>query len=151
MENRGKEVTLLVLRIALGVIFMAHGAQKLFGWFDGPGLSGAAGFLGQMGFKPPLFWAFALAASEFFGGLGVLVGLLTRLAALSLLIGQIVAVIKVHAPNGFFLSNKGFEYNLSLIAISLALIIVGAGAISLDAGLKSWLAKRKATVEKTAV
>lgn len=103
-----------------------------------------AGFLGNMGFKPPLFWAFVLASSEFFGGLGVLVGLLTRLAALSILIGQVVAVAKVHGPHGLFLSDRGFEYNLSLIAIALALLLVGAGAISLDAAAKHWLARRKA-------
>jgi putative oxidoreductase len=125
----------LPARLALGVIFIAHGSQKLFGAFGGGGLEGTAGFLGGMGFKPPMFWAVLLGGTEFFGGLGVLVGLLTRLASLGITISMIVAVATVHFRNGFFLQpqHPGFEYNLALIGMCLALILSGAGKLSIEA------------------
>jgi putative oxidoreductase len=125
----------LPARIALGLIFVAHGSQKLFGAFGGYGLGGTAQFLGGMGFRPAMFWAVLLGFTEFFGGLGVLVGLLTRLASIGIAVAMIVAVATVHARNGFFLQpNKpGFEFNLALIGICISLILSGAGRLSLDA------------------
>jgi putative oxidoreductase len=125
----------LPARIALGVIFMAHGSQMLFGAFGGPGLAGTAGFLGKMGFRPPMLWAVLLAVTQFFGGLGVLVGLLTKLASVGIAIAMIVAIATVHARNGFFLQpdKPGFEYNLALIGICISLVLSGAGKLSLDA------------------
>jgi putative oxidoreductase len=139
MLTRPVNIALLILRIGLGVIFIAHGGQKLFGWFGGGGLSSTAGFLGKMGFTPPVLWAVLLTLSEFGGGLFVLLGLLTRFAAASIIIGQIVAVATVHWRGGFFLP-KGFEYNFILIAVALALVLTGAGMISLD-----WLLRRRRT------
>ena len=119
-------------RLALGVIFLAHGSQKLFGAFDGPGLQGVAGFMGPMGFTPPMFWAVLLSGTEFFGGLGVLVGLLTRLSALGLAVAMIVAIGAVHIQHGLFAQNHGMEYPLALLGMSLGLLLTGAGRISLD-------------------
>jgi putative oxidoreductase len=111
---------------------MAHGSQILFGAFGGPGLAGTAGFLGKMGFRPPMLWAVLLAVTQFFGGLGVLVGLLTRLASLGIAIAMIVAIATVHWQHGFFIQNQGFEYNIALIGICISLILSGAGRLSLD-------------------
>jgi len=123
----------LPLRLALGVIFIAHGSQLLFGAFGGPGLSGSAAFLGKMGFRPPMLWAVLVAVTQFFGGLGVLVGLLTKLASVGIAIVMIVAIATVHWQHGFFLQNQGFEYNLALIGMCLALILSGAGKLSIEA------------------
>src|ERR1041385_6864209 len=99
---------LLFLRIGLGVVFFAHGAQKVFGWFGGPGLAGTVGLMGQMGIPAPP--AYIAAFTEFFGGLAVLLGVLTRLASLGLAINMLVAIFHVHLANGFFADKKGFEY-----------------------------------------
>jgi putative oxidoreductase len=123
----------LPARLALGVIFIAHGSQLLFGAFGGPGLSGSAAFLGKMGFRPPMLWAVLVAVTQFFGGLGVLVGLLTKLASVGIAIVMIVAIATVHWQHGFFLQNQGFEYNLALIGMCLALILSGAGKLSIEA------------------
>jgi len=124
----------LPARIALGIVFIAHGSQLLFGAFGGNGLAGTAGFLGKMGFRPPMLWAVLMAGTQFFGGLGVLVGLLTRLASLGIAIVMIVAIATVHWHNGFFLQpdKPGFEYNFALIGICVSLILSGAGKLSLD-------------------
>jgi putative oxidoreductase len=123
---------LLAVRLALAVVFMAHGGQKLFGWFGGPGLSGAVQFMGSMGI--PAFFAYLAVFTEFFGGLALLVGLFSRLASLGLFITMIVATVKVHLANGFFLSGPdgktGFEYNLVLLLISLAVILTGPGRLA---------------------
>lgn len=127
---------MVVIRLVLGAIFIAHGAQKLFGWFGGGGLEGTAGFLGGMGFRPPMLWAVLLALSEFAGGLLLIIGFLTSIAASGILIGQIVAVALVHWKNGFFAGEGGFEFNLALIAMAAALILAGPGPWSVDAPLK---------------
>jgi putative oxidoreductase len=132
---------LFVVRVVLGVIFFAHGAQKLFGWFGGYGLAGTAGyFKQQLGIPAPLTTLVALV--ETLGGLGLVVGLLARLAALGVGIDMVVAIAKVHAPNGFFINwslepgkGHGYEMNLALIAMALAVLIGGAGALSIDGTL----------------
>ena len=129
------DVAVLILRLVLGVTFLAHGGQKLFGWLDGPGLDGTVAFMGGMGVPAPL--AYLAAFTEFFGGLAVLVGLLTRLAALGLAVTMAVAIVKVHLANGFFASAQGFEFPLALLAIALALVAYGAGRYSLDSLLAS--------------
>ncbi len=126
----------LPLRIATGLIFLAHGSQKLFGAFGGHGLKGTAGFLSQLGLEPAIFWAVVVAATEFFGGLFVLLGLLTRWASSSLSVVMVVALITVHAKNGFFLANHGYEYNLAILGMTLSLLFTGAGRASLDDALK---------------
>src|SRR5262245_7497086 len=130
MMSKSVSFGLLLLRLALGTIFIAHGSQKVLGWFGGSGLAATAASMGQMGI--PAFMAYLAAFAEFLGGLGVFVGLLTRLASLGIFVDMVVAVYLVHWKNGFFMQNKGFEYNLALIGMCLCLIFAGAGKFSLD-------------------
>ena len=129
----------LGLLLALGVIFMAHGSQKLFGWFGGPGLSATIQMFGQMGFQPGALWGTVAACTEFFGGLAVFVGFRTRIAALFIAIEMLVAAVKVHLANGFFLNfmmtpgvGHGIEYNVALIGGCLALLFGGSGKYSVE-------------------
>jgi len=127
----------LVVRVALGTVFFAHGAQKTFGWFGGHGLSATIGGFRQMNIPPA---ATALAAfTECFGGLALIVGLLARPAAVGLIAVMLVAIAKVHGRNGFFLNfamtpgkGHGYEFNLALAAMALSVLIGGAGALSID-------------------
>jgi putative oxidoreductase len=128
------DVGLLVLRLVLGVIFIGHGAQKLFGSFGGPRISGFAKMLEQLGVKRAKPMAILAGLAEFVGGILAILGFLTPLAALAL-IGVIVAVLTVHLKNGFFNTNGGYEFNLALAGIAFTLLIVGAGAYSLDSVL----------------
>ena len=128
-------VGLLVLRLVLGVIFIGHGAQKLFGSFGGPGLKGTAQGFEQIGVRPGRLMALMAGLAEFGGGILVILGFLTPLAALALIGVMIVAVLTVHLKNGFFNTNGGYEFNLALAGIALTLLIVGAGAYSLDSVL----------------
>lgn len=129
------DVGLLVLRVVLGVIFAAHGAQKLFGSFGGPGLEGTAGFHSQLGIKPPYLMAVLAGLAEFVGGILVAVGFLTPIAAVALVVTMAVAVLTVHLKNGFFSMNGGYEFNLALAAMALTLLFAGAGALSIDGTL----------------
>ena len=122
---------ILVLRIGLGVMFAAHGLQKAFGLFGGPGIGGFSEMLSGMGFKPAVFWANLAAYTELMGGLLLIVGLFTRGAAMLLLILIVVAAAKVHLARGFFLSAGGFEYTFIIACVCIALIILGPGKFSL--------------------
>lgn len=123
---------LLVLRLTLGTVFLAHGAQKAFGWFGGPGFGGATGFIGSLGFRPARFWAALAVGGELAAGLLFVLGLLTPLAGLLVLATMAVAIAKVHGPKGFFVQDGGFEYNLVLIIAALAVAAIGPGAFALD-------------------
>lgn len=133
----------LVLRVALGVIFFAHGAQKVFGWFGGPGLRNTMNTFRQYMGIPPA--AAALAAFvECFGGLAMVLGFLARPVALAMLGVMLVAIVKVHFKHGFFINlqntpgkGHGFEFNLALGAMALAILIGGAGQWSIDRALSS--------------
>ena len=127
---RAIDVSLLIVRLALGIIFVAHGAQKVFGWFGGPGLE--ATVTGFTGMGIPAALAYVAAFTEFLGGIAVIIGLLSRVAALGLTVTMGVAIAMVHGKNGFFLANQGFEYNLALIAMALAVFIAGPGRIALS-------------------
>jgi putative oxidoreductase len=133
------DVALTTLRVVLGVVFFAHGAQKMLGWFGGYGFHGTIGFFTHMGMPSPV--AFLVICTEFFGGLGLIVGLLTRIAALGIGVEMIGAIFMVHLLNGFFMNwtgtqkGEGFEYHLLAIAIAAALLLRGAGAFSLDRSL----------------
>jgi putative oxidoreductase len=129
------DVGLLVLRLVLGVIFIGHGAQKLFGSFGGPRISGFTKMLEQLSVKPAKPMAILAGLAEFVGGILVILGFLTPLAALILIGVMIVAVLTVHLKNGFFNTNGGYEFNLALAGMALTLLIVGAGAYSLDSVL----------------
>jgi putative oxidoreductase len=134
--DRYREYGPLFLRIALGLIMIGHGSQKLFGAFGGGGLSQTAGFFDQIGIVPGTFWATIVAVVETFGGLLVFIGLLTRVAGLLIAITMLVAMVWVHLPNGFFLSNRGIEFTLALSSMAMALVVVGGGALSADALMK---------------
>lgn len=122
----------LALRIAAGIIFMAHGAQKLFGWFGGYGLEGTGQWMASIGLEPGYFMALMAGSAEFFGGLFLLLGLLTRATSLVLAFTMLVAIVTVHLPNGLFMSNNGYEFGLALMVISISTTISGAGRFSID-------------------
>ena len=122
----------LLLRLGAGVIFTAHGAQKLFGWYGGYGLEGTASWMASIGLEPGMLMAAMAGSAEFFGGLLLVTGLLVRPAALILALTMLVAIVTVHLENGLFMSNNGYEFGLALLAISVALAFRGAGSLSAD-------------------
>lgn len=122
----------LALRVPVGIIFMAHGAQKLFGWFGGYGLEGTGGWMESIGLGPGFLMALLAGSAEFFGGLFILLGLLTRPAAVALAFTMLVAIFTVHFQNGLFMSNNGYEFGLALLAASISLVFSGAGKAGLD-------------------
>lgn len=131
----GNEWSSLVLRIPLGIIFAAHGAQKLFGWFGGYGLQGTGQWMASIGLQPGYLMALGAGSAEFFGGLLLIAGLLVRPAAVVLALTMVVAIFAVHIGNGLFMSNDGYEFGLALLAGSVALALSGAGRFSLDHSL----------------
>jgi putative oxidoreductase len=130
-----EDIALLVLRLVLGGVFVAHGAQKLFGSFGGPGIEGTAGFHEQLGIKPAKPMAILAGLAEFVGGILMIAGFLAPLAALALIVVMIVAILKVHLRHGFFAASGGYEFNLVLIAVAVALLLAGSGAYGIDAAL----------------
>ena len=131
------DIGLLILRLYLGVNFLAYGAQKVFGMFDGPGIAGYSQWLGSLGFRPKRAMGWTGALTEFFAGVLMLVGFVTPLAS-AMIVGQmIVAAVAVHLENGYFNSDGGITYHLSLISASAALAFTGPGAYSVDA-LLDW-------------
>ena len=137
-----------IMRVVLGVVFFAHGAQKMLGWFGGFGFAGTMGFFTQtMHIPAPL--AFLAIAAEFFGGLGLIVGFLTRIAAFGIATNMVVAIATVHHAFGFFMNwngdqkGEGFEFHLLALAITTFLIIRGAGAFSVDRAISTKLPTRE--------
>jgi len=130
-DRTAVDVALLIVRAVAGVIFAAHGAQKLFGAFGGPGIAAMAKMMGPI--------AYPVAIGEFFGGVGLIAGFLTRFSAASLIVIMIGAIKMVHGKNGFFLghgpestlSTAGFEYNLALIGLLAPILIAGPGRIAI--------------------
>lgn len=122
----------LALRLPLGIIFAAHGAQKLFGWFGGYGLQGTGQWMESIGLGPGVLMAALSGLAEFFGGLALILGLLTRPAALVLAVTMLVAIFTVHFSNGLFMSNNGYEFGLALLAGAVSLLISGGGRASVD-------------------
>jgi putative oxidoreductase len=139
LMSTSNDVTFTILRLVLGVVFLAHGSQKMLGWFGGFGFHGTMGFFTHMGMPAPM--AFLIICTEFFGGLGLIVGLLTRIAALGVTGLMIGAIFMVHLQNGFFMNwmgnqkGEGFEFHLLVIAMAATLLLRGAGAFSLDRAL----------------
>jgi putative oxidoreductase len=129
--------SLTLLRVMLGIVFLPHGAQKVFGWFGGAGLAGTMHTFTQGMGIPALFAALAIA-TEFLGALALIAGFFGRLAALAVAVEMVVAVSFVHWANGFFMNwsgtqaGEGFEYHLLVLAIAIVLIVRGSGAWSLD-------------------
>lgn len=123
----------LVLRVPVGIILIAHGAQKLFGWFGGYGLEGTGQFMASLGLEPGYLMALLAGSAEFFGGLALVLGVLTRPAALISAFTMAVAMFTAHIGNGLFMANNGYEYALTLLVVTVALAIQGAGYFSVDA------------------
>lgn len=137
------DLILSMIRVVLGVVFFAHGAQKMLGWFGGDGFSGTMAFFTQQ-LGIPSVLAFMAIVAEFFGGLGLLVGLLSRVAACGIACNMLVAITMLHIHNGFFMDwfgtqqGEGIEYHLLALALALTVIVRGAGAYSLDRFLSQW-------------
>jgi putative oxidoreductase len=123
---------LLILRLVVGGILAAHGAQKLFGWWGGPGINGWTGAMTRMRIRPARPWAWISALGEFAGGLGLAFGLFYPLPSVAIAGAMLVAIALVHLPKGFWNGKGGYEFNLSLIGAVAALALTGPGAISLD-------------------
>jgi len=126
-DRTAVDVSLLLMRVIVGVIFAIHGAQKLFGSFDGPGLTGFVGMMGPIGYP--------VAIGEFFGGLGLIAGFLCRFSAASIIVIMIGAISMVHGKNGFFINHQGFEYNLALIGLLAPVLIAGPGKFAIGRSL----------------
>jgi len=130
-DRSAVDSALLIVRVIVRVIFVAHGAQKLFGAFGGPGLSAVVAMMGPLGY--------AVTIGEFFGGLGLIVGFLCRFSAASLIVVMLGAIAMVHGQHGFFLGHaptdtlatSGFEYNLALIGLLAPILIAGPGSFSI--------------------
>ena len=129
----------LLLRLTLAVVMFPHGAQKALGWFGGQGFAPTIASFTRSGIPPVL--ALLVIVTEFLGPLGLAVGLLTRVVAFGLVCEMLVAIIRVHWPHGFFMNwtgtqpGEGFEYHLLVIGMALTVLIVGAGAWSIDRAL----------------
>jgi putative oxidoreductase len=131
IDRGAVDVSLLLLRIIVGAIFAAHGAQKLFGVWGGYGLSKTVQFMGPLGYP--------VTIGEFFGGLGLVFGFLTRFSGASLIVIMVGAIATVHGKNGFFMGkgpdslmrDAGFEYNLALIGLLLPILLAGPGQYSI--------------------
>lgn len=127
----------LALRLPIGITFMAHGAQKLFGWFGGYGLEGTGQWMASIGLTPGYLMALMAGSSEFFGGLLLIIGLLIRPTSAVLAFTMLMAIVTVHLDNGLFMSNNGYEFGLALLAATVSLAISGAGKLSIDSMIAS--------------
>jgi putative oxidoreductase len=133
------DIVLTMLRLVLGVVFFAHGAQKLLGWFGGFGYQGTMAAMNQFGVSAPLVWL--IIAIEFFGGLGLIFGFLTRIPAFGVVVLMIGAIVMFHFRIGFFMNwygnqkGEGFEFHLLAIAMAAVLLLRGAGPYSVDRAL----------------
>src|SRR5579863_4621826 len=136
------DAAIIVLRLVLGIVFFAHGSQKMLGWFGGYGFTGTMGFFTGMMHIPAVF-AFLAIAAEFFGGLGLIFGLFARIGAFGIFCNMLVAVAMVHHQFGFFMNwagtqkGEGFEFHLLALAMTAFLMVRGAGAASVDRLLSS--------------
>ncbi|MEH6735049.1 MAG: DoxX family protein [Shewanella sp.] len=129
----------LALRLPVGIIFMAHGGQKLFGWFGGYGLEGTGQWMASIGIEPGVIMAFLAGSAELVGGLFILLGLLTRPAAVVLAFTMIIAIASVHISNGLFMANNGYEFALALLAASVSLALSGSGKVAIDNAISTKL------------
>lgn len=127
------EVGLLILRLLFGAAMVAHGTQKLFGWFGGHGLKATGGFFEGIGFRPGVVFAAAAGLSEFAGGLSIAAGFLTPFGAAAVLSAMVVAMISVHFKHGFFAMTNGIELPFLYAVAAVAIALTGPGALSLDA------------------
>jgi putative oxidoreductase len=122
---------ILFLRVVVGLIFLGHGTQKLFGWWGGPGLGGTRGWLGSIGFRQPARMAVLVALAES-SGIVFAFGFLTPFVAVALCSAMVVAIGSVHWRHGFWNTEQGFEFNLTLLAVPIAVAATGPGRFSVD-------------------
>jgi putative oxidoreductase len=127
------DLGLLLLRLVVGLTFAAHGGQKAFGWWHGPGWAGWQNAIGRMGFRPITLFAALSVGAELTGGVLLVLGMLTPLAAALLVAQSVVIIVKVHAPSGFWNKSSGIEFPLALGTAALVLGLTGPGAVSFDA------------------
>jgi putative oxidoreductase len=127
------DLGLLIIRLVIGILFIGHGAQKLFGWFGGYGLKGTGGWFDSIGMKPGVTMALFAGLAELIGGILLAVGFLTPIAALIIAGTMLMAIVKVHGPNGLWSTSNGYEYNLTLIAVAVGLALIGPGKYAVDA------------------
>jgi putative oxidoreductase len=142
LQTDSRNYSLTVLRLVLGFVFFAHGSQKVLGWFGGYGFSGTMGFFTHdLGIPAP--FAFLAICAEFLGGLGLIVGLLSRVAAFGIACNMVTAIYLVHSKFGLFMNwdgtqkGEGFEFHFLVLAMTLAIMLSGAGALSIDAALSA--------------
>lgn len=128
-------IGLLLIRLVIGVLFIGHGAQKLFGWFGGYGLKGTGNWMDSLGLKPGMTMALLAGLTELIGGILFTLGLLTPLAGLMIAATMVIAIVKVHRPNGLWSTQNGYEYNLTLLAVAIGIALIGPGQYALDAFL----------------
>lgn len=130
------DIAPLVLRVLVGIIFAAHGSQKLFGWFGGYGLAGTGQFFDSLGLHPGMLMALLAGSAEFFGGVALILGLLVRPAGAVTAFTMLIAILSVHISKGFFADKGGIEYALALFAASSSLVFSGGGRASVDGALQ---------------
>ncbi|NEW04542.1 DoxX family protein [Paenibacillus sp. SYP-B3998] len=123
---------MLIIRLVIGLTFAGHGTQKVFGWFGGYGPKGTGGFFESIGIKPGILMAILAGLAELIGGLLFAAGLWTIVGAALIVLTMLVAIIKVHGKNGYWVTSNGIEYNIALIAIAVGVALMGAGEYSLD-------------------
>lgn len=126
---------LLIIRLVIGLLFVGHGAQKLFGWFGGYGIKGTGGWFESIGMKPGAAMALFAGLAELIGGILFVLGLLTPLAGIIIAGTMVMAIAKVHGPNGLWATSNGYEYNLTLLAVAIGMALIGPGQYALDAFL----------------
>ncbi|WML54931.1 DoxX family protein [Neobacillus sp. PS3-12] len=128
-------IGLLLIRLVIGVLFIGHGAQKLFGWFGGYGLKGTGGWFESIGMKPGVTMALMAGLTELVGGVLFALGLVTPLGGILIAATMVIAIAKVHGANGLWSTSNGYEYNLVLLAVTIGIALVGPGKYALDAFL----------------
>ncbi|NLQ19121.1 DoxX family protein [Marinomonas sp. M1K-6] len=126
-----------ILRVPVGLILMAHGAQKLFGSFGGYGLEGTGQFMASLGLEPGYLMALLAGSAEFFGGLALVIGLLVRPASAIIAFTMLIAIFFAHISNGLFMANNGYEFALTLLVVALSLVFSGAGSFSVDKAIST--------------
>ncbi|MEB8832256.1 DoxX family protein [Bacillus cereus] len=119
---------LLIIRLIIGITFMGHGAQKLFGWFGGYGLKGTGGWMESIGLRPGVFMAFMAGATELLGGFLFVSGIFIVVGSLFIVGTMLMAIFTVHGKNGYWVTQNGYEYNLMLIAVAVGVALIGPGA-----------------------
>ncbi|WP_458411895.1 DoxX family protein [Schinkia sp. CFF1] len=126
---------LLLIRLVIGLLFIGHGAQKLFGWFGGYGIKGTGGWFESIGMKPGATMALLAGLAELIGGILFALGLLTSLAGIIIAGTMVIAIAKVHGANGLWATSNGYEYNLTVLAVTIGVALTGPGQYALDAFL----------------